>query len=262
MILAIDVGNTNIKLGLFEGNKFMYGWRISTDVTRTSDEHGSIIKQLLAAEQIKKEDITGGIVSSVIPQLNYTLVHMVEYYFGFTPMMVGPGVKTGLNIRYENPRELGTDRIVNCVGASKKYGAPFILIDFGTATTFNVVNEKNEFLGGCITIGIKTGIKALSNSTARLPEVELLRPQKVLANSMTKAIQSGIIYGMTGQVEYIVGKLREEIGLPDCKVIATGGLSQLLSFDDENFISVVDRGLSLEGLNIIYQLNSSARTEE
>jgi len=257
MILAIDVGNTNIKIGLFENSKFIYGWRISTDVSRTSDEHGSIIKQLLASEHINKEDITGGIVSSVIPQLNYTLVHMVEYYFGVTPLMVGPGIKTGLNIRYENPRELGSDRIVNCVGAIKKYGAPFILIDFGTATTFNVVNEKNEFLGGCITIGIKTGIKALSTSTARLPEVELARPQKVLATTTTKAIQSGIIHGMTGQVEYIVKKLREEINIPDCKVIATGGLSQLLSFDEKNFITIVDRGLSLEGLNIIYQLNTA-----
>jgi len=259
MILAIDVGNTNIKIGLFKGDKFMYSWRISTDVSRTSDEHGSIIKQLLASENVKKEDIVGGIVSSVIPQLNYTIAHTVEYYFGFTPLMVGPGIKTGLNIKYENPRELGGDRIVNCVGALHKYGAPFILIDFGTATTYNVVNDKNEFLGGCISIGIKTGVKALSTCTARLPEVELVRPKKVMENSMIRSIQSGIIYGMTGQVEYIVGKLRQEMGCPDCKVIATGGLSQLLSFDDPNFISIVDRGLSLEGLNILYHLNKEEK---
>lgn len=257
MILTIDIGNTNIKIGLFENNSLLYGWRISTDVARTSDEHGSIIKQLMFSEQIKLEQVTGGIISSVIPQLNYTIVHMVEYYFGFTPMMVAPGIKTGLNIKYENPRELGSDRIVNCVAACKKYGAPFILIDFGTATTFNVVNEKKEFIGGCITTGIKTSIKALSASTACLPEVELFRPSKVLGNSMIKGIQSGIIYGMTGQVEYIVKKLKEEINLPDCKVIATGGLSQLLSFDGKKFFDVVDRGLSLEGLNIIYNLNQN-----
>lgn len=257
MILTIDIGNTNIKIGLFLDNKMLYSWRISTDVTRTSDEHANIIKQLLFSEQINPNQIVGGIISSVIPQLNYTIVHMVEYYFGFTPLMIAAGIKTGLNIKYENPKELGSDRIVNCVAACKKYGAPFILIDFGTATTFNVVNAKNEFLGGCITTGIKTSIKALSNSTACLPEVELTRPPKVLANSMVRSIQSGIIYGMTGQVEYIVNKLKEETNLSDCKVIATGGLSQLLSFDGKKVIDLVDRSLSLEGLNIIYHLNKN-----
>ena len=255
MIIAVDIGNTNIKLGLFEGDRLRYSWRISTDVTRTSDEHGSIIKQLIRSEQIELSQINGGIISSVIPQLNYTITHMLQYYFGFTPLIVGPGVKTGLNIKYENPRELGTDRIVNCVAASKKYGAPFILIDFGTATTFNVVNRKNEFLGGCITVGIKTGIKGLASSTACLPEVELYRPASILANNTIRAIQSGVIYGMTGQVEYIVEKLKKELGDPDCKVVATGGLSQLLDFDGKKFFDVVDRGLSLEGLNIVYNLN-------
>ncbi len=255
MIIAIDIGNTNIKIGLFEKYELRYSWRISTDVTRTSDEHGSIIRQLMRSEQIELSQISGGVVSSVIPQLNYTITHMLEYYFGFTPLIVGPGIKTGLNVRYENPRELGADRIVNCVAACKKYGAPFILIDFGTATTFNVVNEKNEFLGGCITVGIKTGIKGLASSTACLPEVELCRPENVLANTTIKAIQSGVIYGMTGQVEYIVDKLKKELGNPDCKVIATGGLSQLLDFDGKKFFDVVDRGLSLEGLNIVYNCN-------
>ncbi len=257
MILAIDVGNTNIKIGLFEGQKLKYSWRISTDVTRTSDEHGSILKQLLSSEHIPSSKITGGIVSSVIPQLNYTITHMMEYFFNIKPIMVGTGVKTGLNIKYENPRELGSDRIINCVAASKKYKPPYIMIDFGTATTFNVVNEKNEFLGGCITVGIKTGIKSLADSAARLPEVELSRPATVLANNTSKAIQSGVIYGMTGQVEYLVKKLQKEADIEGCKIIATGGLSQLLEFDNPKFFDVVDRGLSLEGLSIVYYLNNT-----
>lgn len=259
MIIAIDIGNTNMKIGLFEGDKLKYSWRISTDVSRTGDEHGSIIKQLMFTEHIDLSQLEGGIISSVIPQLNYTVTHMLEYYFNVNPLVVGTGIKTGLNIKYENPKELGSDRIINCVAASKKYKPPYILIDFGTATTFNVVNDKNEFLGGCITIGIRTGIKSLASSAARLPEVELSRPAVVLANSTSKAIQSGVIYGMEGQVEYLVKKLREEANLPDCKVIATGGLSQLLSFDNPKFFDVVDRGLSLEGLNIIYNLNRQQR---
>ena len=153
MIIAADIGNTNIKIGLFDKDRLVKSWRISTDVHRTSDEHGSILKQLFFAAGIDADSITGGIISSVIPQLNYTIMHMMEFYLDVIPIVVGAGIKTGLNVKYENPKELGSDRLINCVAAAKKYGAPFVLIDFGTATTFNVVNEKNEFVGGCIAGG-------------------------------------------------------------------------------------------------------------
>lgn len=144
MIIAADIGNTNIKIGLFDKDRLVKSWRISTDVHRTSDEHGSILKQLFFAAGIDADSITGGIISSVIPQLNYTIMHMMEFYLDVIPIVVGAGIKTGLNVKYENPKELGSDRLINCVAAAKKYGAPFVLIDFGTATTFNVVNEKTS----------------------------------------------------------------------------------------------------------------------
>lgn len=183
-------------------------------------------------------------------------MHMMEFYLDVIPIVVGAGIKTGLNVKYENPKELGSDRLINCVAAAKKYGAPFVLIDFGTATTFNVVNEKNEFVGGCITVGIKTAVKALANSTARLPEVELKPPQKVINASTVKAIQSGIVCGMAGQVEYIIKRIKKETGLPDLKVIATGGLSELVHEVNDSLFDIMDRELSLEGLNILYHLNS------
>lgn len=214
------------------------------------------MKQLFFAAGIDADSITGGIISSVIPQLNYTIMHMMEFYLDVIPIVVGAGIKTGLNVKYENPKELGSDRLINCVAAAKKYGAPFVLIDFGTATTFNVVNEKNEFVGGCITVGIKTAVKALANSTARLPEVELKPPQKVINASTVKAIQSGIVCGMAGQVEYIIKRIKKETGLPDLKVIATGGLSELVHEVNDSLFDIMDRELSLEGLNILYHLNS------
>ena len=246
MIIAADI----------DKDRLVKSWRISTDVHRTSDEHGSILKQLFFAAGIDADSITGGIISSVIPQLNYTIMHMMEFYLDVIPIVVGAGIKTGLNVKYENPKELGSDRLINCVAAAKKYGAPFVLIDFGTATTFNVVNEKNEFVGGCITVGIKTAVKALANSTARLPEVELKPPQKVINASTVKAIQSGIVCGMAGQVEYIIKRIKKETGLPDLKVIATGGLSELVHEVNDSLFDIMDRELSLEGLNILYHLNS------
>lgn len=256
MIIAADIGNTNIKIGLFEEDRLIKSWRISTDVQRTSDEHGSILKQLFFAGGVDANEINGGIISSVIPQLNYTIMHMMEYYLDVIPIVVGAGIKTGLNIKYENPRELGSDRLINCVAAAKKYGAPFVLIDFGTATTFNVVNENNEFAGGCITVGIKTAAKALASSTARLPEVELKPPRRVINASTVKAIQSGIVYGTAGQVDYIIRRIKKETGISDLKVIATGGLSELVHEVNGGLFDIMDRELSLEGLNILYRLNN------
>lgn len=259
MILAIDIGNTNIKLGLFDGAKLVYSWKMSTDVKRTADETAAIIKQLFASYDVNSDAISAAILSSVIPQLNYSFIHALKYYFHLRPLVVEAGIKTGLCIKYESPKELGSDRIVNCVAAIKKYGAPFILVDYGTATTYNVVNAKNEFLGGCICAGIKTCIDALAKNTAQLPMVEIASPTKAIARNTVNAIQSGVIYGTVGETKYILEKLRQELGDKKVKVIATGGLSELIS-NQENLFDIKDRELSLFGLKTIYDLNCEGRT--
>ncbi len=196
MILAVDIGNTNIKIGLFEeSGKLRNSFKMSTDVKRTSDEYVALLLQLLSHSKIDEKSIKGAIVSSVIPQLDYTFTNVINYVFGVKPLIVGVGVKTGLAIRYDFPRELGSDRIITCVAASKQYGAPLILVDFGTATTYNVVNGRKEFIGGAITLGLKSTIESLADCTAKLPNVELETPKKVVAQSTGKAIQSGVIYG-------------------------------------------------------------------
>lgn len=253
MVIVFDVGNTNIKVGAFSNNVLVASWRMATDLNRTADEYGAMLSSLMVASNIERT-FTGAIISSVIPQLNYTISHMVEYFFKLTPLFVSSGIKTGLNIKYENAKELGSDRIISCVAALKKYGAPFVLIDFGTATTFNVVDNKGDFLGGCISLGIKTTMEALAASTARLPRVELIKPDSVIGRNTIKNIQSGLLYGAMGQVVYIIEQIKAELGYKDIKIIATGGISQL--FTRDKIIDKVDRELSLEGLNYLYQLNN------
>jgi len=253
MVIAIDIGNTNIKIGIFDNDKLINSWRMASDVSRTADEYGCILTTLIKGAGIDLTDIEGGIISSVIPQLNYTIEHMLSYYFKIKPLTVGTGLKSGINIRYENPKELGSDRLLNCVAAVKKYGGPFILIDFGTATTYNVVNADNEFIGGCITLGVKATEEALANSTAKLPRVELVKSKSVIGKSTVKNIQAGLFFGVIGQVNSIISQIRKEVGIDNLKVIATGGLSELFLTDCD--IAIVDRSLSLEGLNIIYNLN-------
>lgn len=256
MILAVDIGNTNIKIGLFEKNgKLRNSFKMSTDVKRTSDEYVALLLQLLQHSKIDEKTIGGAIVSSVIPQLDYTFTNVINYVFGVKPLIVGVGVKTGLAIRYDFPRELGSDRIITCVAAEKQYGAPFVLVDFGTATTYNVVNERKEFVGGAITLGLKSTIESLAECTAKLPSVELETPKKVVAQSTGKAIQSGVIYGAVGQVKYMIDRIKLETGLSNAKVIATGGLSHIIN-DVESVFDHIDRELSLKGLYEIYALNN------
>ena len=255
MILAVDIGNTNIKIGLFDNGKLRNSFKMSTDVKRTSDEYVALLLQLLTHSKIDEKSISGAIVSSVIPQLDYTFTNVINYVFGVKPLIVGVGVKTGLAIRYDFPRELGSDRIITCVAAAKQYGAPLILVDFGTATTYNVVNERKEFVGGAITLGLKSTIESLANCTAKLPSVELETPKKVVAQSTGKAIQSGVIYGAVGQVKYMIDRIKRETGLLNAKVIATGGLSHIVN-DVEPLFDYIDRELSLKGLHEIYLLNS------
>ncbi len=255
MIITVDIGNTNIKIGLFEGDNLKHSFKMTSDVDRTSDEYLALLTQLLGYWGVDTHSIGGGIISSVIPQLDYTFSHVLNYAFGFEPMVVGVGVKTGLDIRYDNPRELGTDRIITCVGALQKYPVPFVLIDFGTATTYNVVNSNRQYLGGAITVGIRTSAVALANAASKLHQVDLDIPHNIIATNTTSAIQSGILYGAVGQVKYMVDNIKSQCGYDQLTVIATGGLSQLV-YDIEPVFHHIDKSLSLYGLYHIYCINN------
>lgn len=253
MLLAIDIGNTNIKYGVFDGDKLVASFRVSSRLSRTADEYGSVLVNLLLDRGISKTEIDGIIISSVIPPLNYTMCHMCEYFFNIVPLMVGPGVKNGLNIKVENPKEVGADRIVNSVSAYKKYGGPIVVIDFGTATTFNVIDGTGTLIGGVIAPGIKTALESLVNNTAQLPMIELVSPKKAIAKSTETNMQAGIIFGFAGLVENILRKIKNELGT-EMKVVATGGLGEIIA-KEVKAIDVVDRTLTLDGLRIIYELN-------
>lgn len=254
MLLVIDLGNTNIKYGVFDKDNLVASFRVSSRISRTADEYGSVLVGLLSDSGIKKSDIDGIIFSSVIPALNYTICHMCEYFFGISPVVVGPGIKTGLNIKADNPKEVGADIIVNSVSGFNKYGGPLIVIDFGTATTFDVINEKCELIGVVIAPGIKTSLEGLVNKTAQLPMVELDAPKNVIGKNTKHCMQSGIIYGFSGLVDNIIKKIKKELKLEDIKVIATGGLGQIIAKEVRS-ISKVDRTLTLDGLKMIYELN-------
>ena len=255
MLLVIDIGNTNIKLGVYNGDELVTSWRMSVKVTRTSDEFGISMLNLFASEKMSFEDIDGIIMSSVVPSLNYTIEHACEYYMHLTPLVIGVGIKTGLNIKYSNPGELGADRIVNSVAAYKLHGGPCIIVDFGTATTFNAISKNGEFLGGCIAPGIKSSLESLTNNAAKLPRVELTKPENIINKNTISNIQAGTIYGFTGLVDYIVKKMKAQIGDANVKVIATGGLSELIVDEKKDIIDVVDRYLTLKGLKFIYDMN-------
>ena len=213
MILAIDIGNTNVKLGVFsEDGELLDSTRLSSSTHKTGDEYYLAIRDSFGARGINLSDIDGVIISSVNPNLNYTFEHLISVYFRVKPMVVGGGVRTGINIRYDNPKEVGADRIVNSVAAYRTYGGPCIVIDCGTATTFNAVSASGDFLGGVISFGLKTGADALCQKAAKLPKVELAKPDKVIGKSTITNMQSGLIYGYVGMVEYIVGKMKEEMG--------------------------------------------------
>ncbi len=254
MLLTIDVGNTNIKYGVFEGEKLLASFRVSSRISRTADEYGSVLVNLLGDKVISKNDIDGVIMSSVIPSLNYTVCHMCEYFFGISPLLVGPGVKTGLNIKADNPKEVGADIIVNSVSAWTKYGGPTIVIDFGTATTFDIISEKCELLGVVIAPGIKTSLEGLVKNTAQLPMIELAAPKSVIGKNTKSCMQSGLVFGFAGLVDNIVKKIKEELGNDKITVIATGGMGEMIA-KEVKVIDKVDRMLTLDGLKTIYYLN-------
>ena len=255
MILTLDIGNTNIKTALFEGMEMRQYWRISTDRQRSSDELGLLLMNLLQYNRIDHSQIDGIMMSSVVPQINFTVEHMCRNYFGIEPMKIEPGVRTGINIKYENPRELGSDRIANAVAAYELYGGPCITIDFGTATSFGVISEKGEFLGGAICPGLKLAADALTERTSKLPRFELAKPESVIGRSTVTNMQAGIVYGYIGQVNYLIERMKKELNAPHAKVIATGGLAVLVA-EESNVIDVMDGLLTLKGLCLIHAKNA------
>ena len=266
MLLTLDIGNTNMKTALFDGWEpngrgrveptMAQYWRISTDRNRTSDEYGAVLMNLLNHNGIDRGQIEGIMMSSVVPQINFTIEHMCRNYFGIEPMKIEPGVKTGINIKYENPRELGSDRIANAVAAYELYGGPCITIDFGTATTFGAISARGEFLGGAICPGLKLAADALTERTAKLPRFELVKPEGVIGRNTITNMQAGIVYGYIGQIIYLVERMKREIGAPETKVIATGGLAVLVA-GETRAIDVMDGLLTLKGLALIYEKNHS-----
>ncbi len=254
MIICMDVGNTNIKFAIYEKDQLIISFRFATDQKKTSDEYGEQIISILQIKGINPKQIEGGIVSSVVPQVDYTLEQMCHRYLNINPLVLEPGLKTGLNIKVDNAREVGADRVVNNVAGIKKYGAPLIIIDFGTATTFNVINDKQQFVGGVIAPGIKGSLDSLVNGTAKLPRVEISRPDKVIGTNTVTNMQSGIVFGFAGMVEYIVRHIKSELKNESVTTVATGGFAEVIA-KEVACINHVDKLLTLEGLNYLYHLN-------
>ena len=257
MIICIDIGNTNIKYAIYDKDNLKFSFRVATDLKRTSDEYAAQLTGMLTTKNVAVEDIEGGIVSSVVPSLDYTIDKMCDLYLHIQPLHIAPGLKSGLNIRCDDAREVGADRIVNCVSAIVGYGEniPMIVIDFGTATTFNIINANNEFIGGIIAPGIKGSLDSLVNGTAKLPRVEIEAPDSIIAKNTVTNMQAGIVFGFAGLVEYIVKRIKKELKVERVKTIATGGFSNVISKEIE-CIDVVDKLLTLKGLKFLYDLNT------
>ena len=233
MILVIDVGNTNITFGVYDGDDLVTTFRLMSKLTHTSDEYGMDIRQLLMLNGVAKEQIEGAIVASVVPNVMHSLTGGISRYLGTRPLIVGAGMKTGLRIITENPKEIGPDRIVDAVAAYEKYGGPVLVLDFGTATTYDYVTADGCFAAGITAPGIRISAKALWEDTAKLPMVEIRKPASILAQETISSMQAGLVYGQIGQTEYIVNMVKKETGIPDMKVVATGGLGRIIADETE-----------------------------
>ncbi len=254
MLLVVDVGNTNITYGVYEGEKLVSTFRMTTKMARTSDEYGIMIRDLLGANGQDWEKVTGCIVASVVPNVMYSLTGAIVKYLKVKPIIVGVGTKTGIKVITEAPKEIGPDRIVDAVGAYEKYGGPILVLDFGTATTYDLITEKGEFAAGITAPGIRISAKALWEDTAKLPEIEIKKPKSILAQETISSMQAGLVYGQIGQTEYIISQGKKESGYDNLKVVATGGLGRIIS-DETDAIEVYDSNLTLDGLRLIYEKN-------
>ena len=255
MLLVVDVGNTNTVLGLYEGEQLVHDFRIETAKGRTADEYHVLLISLLQVAGIKRSDVRASILASVVPSLNEILVEAVDRAFDHEIMMVGPGIKTGMPILYENPREVGADRIVNAVAAYERVKGPCIVVDFGTATTFDCVSAKGEYLGGAIAPGMEISASALFSRAAKLPRAEISRPPKAVGRNTIHSMQSGIVFGYVALVDGLVNRLKAEMECGECSVIATGGLARLIEPESAT-IDETDEFLTLEGLRLLYLRNS------
>lgn len=254
MILVLDVGNTNMTLGIYKGEELKATFRMMTKTPRTSDEYGVMITQLLKNRGMEAMELEGSIVASVVPDVMHSLMGALVRYTGTKPINVGPGIRTGIRIVTEEPRAIGADRIVDAVAAYEKYGGPVLVLDFGTATTYDLITEKGEFAAGITAPGIRISSEALWTQAAKLPNIEIKKPKTILAQETITSMQAGLVYGQIGQTEYIISKVKEESGLKDLKVVATGGLGRLIA-DETRTIDIYDSSLTLDGLRILYEKN-------
>ncbi|MFT4146394.1 MAG: type III pantothenate kinase [Mobilitalea sp.] len=254
MILVIDVGNTNITIGVIEESEIKSTFRLTTSIARTSDEYGLLICDLLKTKNISNSEISSVAIASVVPKIMHSLASAIIKYLNLTPLIVGSGTKTGIKIQVPNPKEVGTDRIVDAVAAYEIYGGPVLVIDFGTAITYDLITKDGAFIAGVTSPGLRIAANALWNDTAKLPEIEIAMPNTILAKDTVTSMQAGLVFGCIGQTEYIVKRMLGEAGIDKCKVVATGGLGKIIA-DATDIIEVYDPNLTLMGLKIINDKN-------
>ena len=254
MILVIDVGNSNIVFGVYSGNTLVQHWSMGTNKCSTSDEYSMFLLRMLDFARIRPDDIRAVVIASVVPPIMHSLEISIRKYLRVEPLILGPGVKTGINVKYDNPRDVGADRIANAVAACELYGSPVIIVDFGTATTFCAVGSNSVYLGGIISPGIRVSSEALFQSAAKLPRIDFVKPDMLIGRNVVASMQSGIYYGFVGMVDYIVRKMKKEMKEQGVKVVATGGFAGMIA-DESDTIDFVNSFLSLEGLRIIYDRN-------
>ena len=252
MFFAIDVGNTNIKIGIFDGKNLITTFRMNSQIVHTTDEYGLMLKQIPEVQGIDLTKIEGAIISSVVPKVMESLHNAIVKYFGIKPIIVGPGIKTGIKLTSSNPKEVGADRLVDVVSGYEKYGGPLLVIDFGTATTYNLVTADGSFSVGITAPGVKISAKALWEDAAKLPEIEIKKPSSILATETVTSMQAGLIYGQIGATKYIIEQVKKEMGYDNLKVVATGGMGSIISPEVEE-IDYYDINLTIDGLRILYE---------